>query len=253
MPVNHSEQAFFNQLAEEARNNPPKPLSAMSVEEVRASAKPFQLFADEAADIPFADQQLRCQAGHSLHIRVYKMDQTTRPLIIFFPGNGFMHDLFESNHVALSKIAKESGCHAVLVAFRLAPEHPFPAAVEDAIEAVQSIIARAADFNADLEKVIVGGLSSGANLAAVVCNEARKWPYIHIFHQLLIGGSYDLTRSLHSHEDYEKKDFLCNAEAIDYFLKQYCPQPRQRKQPHCSPYWEKDLSGLPPTTIKVNS
>lgn len=97
--------------------------------------------------------------------------------------------------------------------------------------------------------MILSGYSAGANLAAVITNQLRQKKEA-IFHQFLISGGYDYTNSLHEFEAYDLQDKMLDPVSAQYSFDCYSKQ-SERKEPTCSPYWEKDLSGLPPTTIMV--
>jgi len=236
MPLHACEAKFFNWLHQ---NN-----------ETRDKLKQLRVFVDDPAEIDFQDIKIPDKSGYLIRVRHYHATEEIKPLIIFFPGNGFIYDLFEENHAIISKIAKYSGCHAVMVDYRLAPLHPYPAPLKDALKAVQYVFAHLDFFKANKKKIILAGYSSGANLAAVITNQLRKHQDMPIFHQLLISGAYDYTNSLHDYDDYGMQDrFLSPAEA-QFSFDAYC-QASERSEPTCSPYWEKDLSQLPPTTIMM--
>lgn len=249
MALNQAEKEFFNKLAEEAKAIPQKPLCEMTIEEFREGAKVFQDFVGPGADIDFKDMAIPCEAGHQLKARFYQVDDQVRPLLIFFPGCGYILDLFESNHVAVSKIAKNAGCHAILIQFRLAPEYPFPAAYDDALDATKYIFKHSSYFQADTNKIIVSGFSSGGGLAAAVCHALKGSSDYKIFHQLLMDGFYDFSLSLDSYADFEKEDLLCTPEAIQYLVELCVPDVNQRRDTRWSPYWEKNFHGLPSTTM----
>lgn len=244
MPINPIEKKFFEWLqAQPTKSN-------SKVADIHNALKKLEPFVDAPANIKFEDIKMSCADGHTLRLRHYCNDKTTKPLIIFLPGNGFVYDLFEVNHTVISKIAAKSGLHAVMVDYRLAPEYPYPKALEDAREAVAFIFKNADRFHADKKKIILAGHSSGANLAAVITNMMRNHPDISIFHQCLISGAYDYTNSVHEYDEFALQDKLLSPEEIKFSFNSYS-QPAQRKEPTCSPFWEKDLSGLPSTTIIV--
>lgn len=137
-----------------------------------------------------------------------------------------------------------------MIDYRLAPEHPYPAQLSDAMEAIDYIFNEIESFKADKNKIILAGYSSGANLAAVITNQLRNDKQKLIFHQFLISGAYDYSNSLHKHDEFGMQDRFLSPNEAQYSFNAYCKE-EQRKEPTCSPYWEKDLTGLPPTTIMV--
>lgn len=248
MPVNQSDVAFFELLVQMTQNF--MAFETPSIETMRKGVKMFSGFADDPADIAFEDRKVTASKGHTIRLRYYSQGKIIKPLIIYFPGNAFIHDLFDENHAIISKIAHYSGCHAVMVECRLAPENPYPAPLEDALDAVNFVFDHLPTFYADPAKIILAGFSSGANLAAVVTNQYRKNKAKPIYHQFLMSGGYDYTNSLHEYDAYALQDKMLDPNSAQVSFDAYC-QESQRKESRCSPYWEKDLSGLPPTTIMV--
>ena len=249
MTINSSDKKFFKWLhsnAEQSVNT-----HNIDISNIRENMKRLEQFVDSPAEIEFQDINLHSTKNHTIRLRYYHVSNVVKPLIIFFPGNGFIYDLFEANHSVISKIAKMSECHAVMVDYRLAPEYPYPAALEDAMEAVHYIFNNITLFNADINKIILAGYSSGANLAAVITNKVRNNRHTPIFHQFLISGAYDYTNSSHIYDEYVIQDELLSPTEAQFSFDSYC-QESQRKESTCSPFWETNLEGLPPTTIMVS-
>ncbi len=246
MAINQSEINFFNWVHSQDNNVD----QSTDIQSIREKVKRLSKFVDEPASIDFREIQIKNREGCAIKLRYYSDADEIRPLIIFLPGNGFVYDLFEENHTIISKIAKHSTCHAVMIDYRLSPEHPYPAPLMDALDAVNYIFYHIDLFNADKDKVILSGYSSGANLAAVITNQLRDHQEISIFHQFLISGAYDYTNSLHEYDNYSEQDRFLSPSEAQFSFNSYCNED-QRKEPACSPYWNNDLSGLPPTTIMV--
>jgi acetyl esterase len=241
MPINKSDLDFFKLLEQ-------KMPASLTLEQIRQAAKSLSQFVGEPANVPYQDGIIHSRDFLPIRYRFYAESQKRRPLIIYFPGTGFIHNMFEENHSIISKIAKYSGCHALMVDYRLAPENPYPKPLEDAIDTFNYVSKNAEKFCADLTKLIIAGWSSGANLAAVLTNMSRSNPEIKIFHQLLISGGFDYTNSVHEYDSYAIEDKMLDPDAVQFSFDCYCID-SQRRDPKCSPYWETDLSGLPPTTI----
>ena len=163
---------------------------------------------------------------------------------------GFTLDSFEINHVAASKFAKYAHIKVIMPLCRLAPEHPFLHGLNDAIAVTKYIFANTEQFKIDKHRIMIGGLSSGANFAAVVTNTLRQDPKYKIYHQLLISGIYDFTNTAHTYNKHEQENKLCPRKVIDFIAQQYIPKKYSLKNTKISPYWEKNLrNALPPTTI----
>ena len=96
-------------------------------------------------------------------------DHGGAPLVVYFPGGGFVLGSPDSHANTCRLIARESGCHVLAIGYRKAPEHPFPGPVEDCVAAFRWAVANAGSLGADPHRIAVGGDSAGANLAANVC------------------------------------------------------------------------------------
>lgn len=246
MTINAAEKKFFEWLSKNTEAN----IAVPSIQNIRASIKKLDAFIDSSENLSYEDIQIVGKDGHLLRLRYYQTSNSPSPLIIYFPGNGFVYDLLEANHSIISKIATKSKCQAIMVNYRLAPEYPYPNALEDALVSVDHIFKNHEQFIADKNKIIIAGFSSGANLAAVVTNRLRNRVQPSIFHQFLISGGYDYTNSLHEFDEFAIQDKLLSPVEIQFSFDSYCKE-SERQEPNCSPYWEKDLSGLPATTIMM--
>lgn len=110
MPINQSEQNFFDLLAQRETENPSKPLEEQSIEEFRKGGLILTEFAGEPADVLKKDCFIKARDGHQIPIRIFNSDiKTPGPVLIMFPGGGYVMDTFEANAVACSRIAKFSG------------------------------------------------------------------------------------------------------------------------------------------------
>ncbi|HEY0106118.1 MAG TPA: alpha/beta hydrolase [Rhizomicrobium sp.] len=186
-------------------------------------------------------------------VRVYTplgADAATLPGLIFFHGGGFVLGDLESHDDLCRNLANGSGCRTVAVDYRLAPEHPFPAAVEDCVAATKFIAAHAADFGIDAARLAVSGDSAGGNLAAVVCQLAKIEGAPAIAFQLLIYPVTRLGAAVETASMRENaKGYFLEKESMDWFTKLYCPDAQHRSDPRLSPLLCADLSGLPPAYV----
>jgi acetyl esterase len=182
----------------------------------------------------------------NIALRVYtpvgKGDETLKGLV-FFHGGGFVIGDLDTHDDLCRMLSNESGCRVVSVDYRLAPEAPFPAAVEDCTAATKWVSANARQLGI-AEPIAVGGDSAGGNLAAVVAQLA-KTDGPRIAFQLLI---YPVTQlgqpDMPSMRENEKGYFL-EKQSMDWFTRLYCPDAAHRADPRLSPLLQKDLSGLP--------
>ena len=154
--------------------------------------------------------------AHAIPIRIYQSSMNKAPLLIYFHGGGWSLDSLNTHDTLYRSIAKTSECTVVSVAYRLAPEFPYPAAQEDASLVYDWCHKHADILNIHSDKIAVGGDSSGGNIAAVLtaqCIEENK--PIPTF-QLLLYPTLDLSLNQQSMTDLGKGHFLTKDEMIYY-------------------------------------
>lgn len=170
------------------------------------------------------------------------------PLVLFLHGGGFVVCDLDSHDGFARDLCAGTGAVVVSVGYRLAPEHPFPAAVEDAYTALTWTHAQAAALGADPHRLAVAGDSAGGNLAAVLTLLARDRGGPSLRHQLLIYPVTDAARDTPSYTRHADDGFL-TATAMAWFWAQYLADPSEGAHPHASPLRAPDLSGLPPACV----
>jgi acetyl esterase len=169
------------------------------------------------------------------------------PGLVFFHGGGWVIGNLETHDVVCRKLAEEGELIVISVDYRLAPEHKFPAAVDDSIIATKWIAAHAAEFGIDSSRLIVGGDSAGGNLAAVVSLAARDDGGPDIAGQLLIYPSTDMSRKHASHKEAETSILLTHS-VIVWFLNHYLGD-ADIADWRASPARAKSLASLPPAYV----
>ncbi|NIH86690.1 alpha/beta hydrolase [Amycolatopsis granulosa] len=169
-------------------------------------------------------------------------------LLVFFHGGGWVIGSRASHDNTARYFAKHSGVRVLSVEYRLAPEHPFPAATEDAVAAFGYAHAKAADLGADPERIAVGGDSAGGNLAAVTAQvTTRRGGPVPAFQMLLYPG-VDASRRRRSRELFGSGFFLTDAD-MTWFLDHYAPSGVDRTDTRLSPLLAEDFTGLPPAYV----
>jgi acetyl esterase/lipase len=172
-------------------------------------------------------------------------DDGALPGLVFFHGGGWVAGGLETHDGVCRRLANASGCRVVAVDYRLAPEHPFPAAFEDSKAAVQAIAETGDTWGIDTNRLGLAGDSAGGGLVAALCQAARRdGPTIRL--QLLICPILDVATESRSRIDLAEGYFLDRA-TLERDLELYAPP--DRGDVRVSPLGAADLSGLPPAVI----
>ncbi len=188
--------------------------------------------------------------GGPLAARLYAPDPEPggTGLLVYYHGGGWVIGDLDTCEGICRFLARESGCAVLSVDYRLAPEHPFPAAVDDAVAALAYAADRADYLGADPARIAVGGDSAGGNLATVAARAARDGEAPQPVFQLLIYPVCDLSEKLPSYELFGEGYLLTEPE-MDWFRDHYLPEPDAARDPRASPLLAEELSGLPPAYI----
>ena len=173
---------------------------------------------------------------------------TQSGLLVFYHGGGWVIGTRASHDNTARFFAHYAGVRVLSVEYRLAPEHPFPAAVDDTVAAFDYAYAKAGDLGADPDRIAVGGDSAGGTLAAVVSQvTTRRGGPAPAFQMLLYPGA-DATRRRRSRDLFGDGLFLTDTD-ITWFLDHYAPAGMDRSNPLLSPLLAEDFSGLPPAYV----
>jgi acetyl esterase len=168
-------------------------------------------------------------APRRISVRIYRPDATTKRTLVFFHGGGWVVGSVESHDGVARILCRHGQCIVVSVDYRLAPEHKFSAAVEDAWAATESLANEATGL-------AVGGDSSGGNLAAVVARRSRG-ARLPLVLQLLVYPALDCVLTGHEGDEYA------------YWVSQYLAKIEDATSVEASPLREADLSGLAPAVL----
>jgi acetyl esterase len=170
------------------------------------------------------------------------------PCLVFFHGGGWVIGDLDSHDVVCRKLADEGELIVISVDYRLAPEHKFPAAIDDAIAATKWIAANAASLGIDASRLMVGGDSAGGNLAAVVAISARDGNGPAIAGQVLIYPAIDFAMTHPSHREPETSILLTHS-VIRWFADHYLNGAADVHDWRASPVRATTLIGLPPAYV----
>jgi acetyl esterase len=179
-------------------------------------------------------------------IRIYRPAEGALPALLYFHGGGWTIGDLDSADPMCRFLAEEAGCVVISTDYRLAPEFPFPAAVEDAFAVTTDVLRRAGHYGIRADVVAVGGDSAGGNLAAVVAQLARE-DGADLAHQLLFCPNTDSGLDWPSFTEFGE-GYGLSAAGMAWFFGHYlgCAD---RSDPRVAPLRAPELSGLPPATI----
>lgn len=170
------------------------------------------------------------------------------PTLIYYHGGGFVIGNLETHDSTCRRLANRSHCQVIAIDYRLSPEHPFPAPIEDGVTAFRHIRDNAASFGADIARIAVGGDSAGGAIAAVVCQTCRDAGEATPAFQMLIYPATDSSKQSRSRREFAEGYFLTK-DLIDWFWKAYVPAATDLGDLRLSPLLARDFSNLPPAFV----
>lgn len=209
---------------------------------ISLAGKPEKVFKVENRQIP--------GPVGDIPVRIYTPNEGSNlPILVFFHGGGFTVGDLDTHDTPLRSLANRAECIIVSVDYRLAPEHPFPAAPEDAYATTKWVAEHAKEINGNAKRIAVGGDSAGGNLAAVVALMARDRFGPDLVYQLLIYPNTDA--SLDSfYPSWQQNDGMILSKAgMEQSYGQYVPNDVDRKNAYISPLYAESLKNLPPALI----
>jgi acetyl esterase len=216
----------------------------------RKMAESIRLVEDmPAGAVAVTDRTVPGSAG-PIPARVYEPDGLPRPSpgLVFVHGGGWVTGDLDTHDTLCRRMALLGKVRVVSIAPRMAPEHPFPAPVDDTLAAFRFVAKNAGAFGIDPARLGIGGDSAGGNLSAVVGLDTRT-DEVKPALTVLIYPSVDATCSQPSHRELAHGYFLTK-ESIDWYLGHYAP-PALRRDPRVSPLHTEDLRGAPRALIAI--
>lgn len=185
-------------------------------------------------------------------IRIYTPEGTSPfPILIYFHGGGWVLSNLDTHDMLCRKFTNRIGCIVVSVDYRLAPEHKFPAAVEDSYAAVQWVAENAHTFGGDPSRIAVSGDSAGGNLSAVVTLLARNLHGPSLAYQFLIYPATDYFGDAIKRSSYRENGdgYFLTITGIERFLDHYLVKEEDGKDMRFAPLRAESLKDLPPALI----
>lgn len=190
---------------------------------------------------------------HEIPVRIFSTDESTRPVMIFFHGGGWVTGNIDSYNKVCANLARLTGHIVVSVDYRLAPEYKFPAAPEDCYYVAKEIHQNAKElFHIKKEEITLIGDSAGANLAAVVSLMARDKKEFSVARQILIypAVNNDFTKnSIYPSIQENGTDYFLTSKRLRDYMELYQSCNEDRNNPYFAPILSEDLSNQPHTLI----
>jgi acetyl esterase len=209
--------------------------------ETRAALRPA------APDLP----SVRDLLADTVPVRLYRPAEGVLPAFIFFHGGGWVVGDLDTHDVVCRQIAREANASVIAVDYRLAPEHRFPAAADDAWTATTWVAAHAPELGIDPARIAVGGDSAGGGLAAVVALQARDSRRLRLALQVLIYPVMDLRAASDSYSRFADGYFLTRA-GMQWYIAQYAPDAEAINDWRASPLLAPWVHGVAPALIIVS-
>ena len=205
---------------------------------------------DQPEEVTRVDDRLIPGDGNDVPVRVYTPEDAVggnAPLLIWIHGGGWVIGDLDTADATARALANRSGAVTVSVDYRLAPEHPAPAALEDCLAVLTWCVENGEVLGVDASRVAVGGDSAGGNLAACLCQRVRDDFGPDIDFQLLVYPVTDCTLSTASIDENAEGYFLTKA-GMEWFVGHYVGE-GDPKDPAVSPLHADTLAGLPPALV----
>ena len=239
-------KAFLKQIAD-ARTTP---LSSLTPQQARECFVEASWIGAPKQGIKREDLMI-AHVGGLIPLRIYTPEgnHSSYPILLFFHGGGFVAGTLEEFDPFCTSVASGASCVVVSVGYRLAPEHPHPAAVEDAVAAIRWITENAKGLSGDPTRMAVAGDSAGGNLAAVSSLILRDQGFSTLRYQILICPWVDLSSCCTDSFRYFGDGLWLSTPSLQWYRDHYLHTPQQAFSPFVSPLLAEDMSGLPSALV----
>ena len=183
-------------------------------------------------------------------VRIYRAsERANAPVALFYHGGGHVFGSLDTHDLVARSLSAQCRCTVVSVDYRMGPEHPFPAAVDDAFAAARWVAENAVALEVDADRIALSGDSAGGNLAAVVALLAREHSAFSVSAQVLVYPVTDYRCTHPSYERYAEGYGLLEAGTMRWFQRHYLGGVEQAHDWRASPLLAEDLSNLPPALV----
>lgn len=228
------------------------PMSSLEPEVAQAGAlEGMAMFAAKPEPgVAWEDTTIPGQGTHQIPVRIYRPDKQNpdAPMLAYWHmGGGVILDV-EACHAFCTMVSKIAECPVISVDYRLAPQHKFPAGLEDCISAYDWTLKNAEKYGAPAGRAAIGGDSMGGNFSAIIAQESTRRGMPKPDLQLLLYPATDLVTEFDSATTYGET-YPLSSDTMQWFMQQYLPDGFDRANVLLSPAQETRLEGLPPAII----
>lgn len=248
MPLDHASQQLIAAFVEAGR----PPLWEGTPQDARdghAAMGPMSGPGPEVHDV--REEKIATYDGDEIRLKILTPSAQPRGIVLFIHGGGFVIGDIDHQYDAVGRdLANRTDCTVVLVNYRKAPEHPFPAAVEDSWSALEWVDQHRSELAADGAPMLVMGDSAGGNLSAVMTHRAHDRGAPQIDGQVLI---YPATDNNFDRPEYSapENQLLLSMPVMEWFYGHYLPDDGDRGNVEAAPLHRPDFTGLPPAYVLV--
>jgi acetyl esterase len=232
---------LLRELREERAAAGVRPPHELGVEAARAASAPT------LADPPEAVARVDELDAGGVPVRIFwGTDESPAPVLVYLFGGGWVTGGLDDVEPSCRRVANAARCAVATVGYRLAPEHPFPAALDDCLAATRWLAHNAEELGLDARRLAIGGASAGGNLAAVVALRFRDEGGPALTSQLLVYPVTDHLPDTPSMRECSDRYFL-DARSLEWFWSLYLSDPGDVDA--ATPMRARDLRGLPPALV----
>jgi acetyl esterase len=245
MPLDPEARVLLEQL-----NGVLRPFHEMSVAEARTAIEALVAASGEPEAVGRVENRTIPGPAGDIPVRIYTPEgRPPFPVLVYFHGGGWVIGSLDSHDGVCRLLTNAVGCIIVSVDYRLAPEHPYPAAVEDTYAATRWVGEHAAEIAGDPRRIAIGGDSAGGNLTAVIALVARDRGGPPLVFQLLVYPVTDAPTDKRASYRDNADGYLLSRADMDWYWKHYAGTSARPGDPYLCPVEAKDLRGLPPALV----
>jgi len=245
MPLDPEARMLMDQMQGAMR-----PFNELSVEEARAAILALSTAAGEPERVARVENRTVPGPRGEIPVRIYTPEgRAPFPVLVYFHGGGWVIGNLETHDPLCRHLTNAVGCVVVSVDYRLAPEHPYPAAADDSYAATRWVAENAAAIGGDPARIAIGGDSAGGNLTAVVALMARDRGGPQLVFQLLVYPVTDDPSANHPSYRENADGYFLTRDMMHWFWDHYRAPGLDRNEPYLSPLRARDLRGLPPALV----